>query len=121
MFPGPGVDADRTQWTDERLDDHMAALRALPAEVAKLSVRVDSCADSADEALRLIEKLEDSMAGRDRRLHERIDGIAKQLFDAVTDRDREYRRNIVLILGPIALVALAIGAKVIFGIDLPHP
>lgn len=109
--------AERSEWTDERLDDHMMALRALPAEVAKLAVRMDRTAEDAGECLRLIEKLGDSDSDRDRRIHNRIDELVMEM----NARDRDYRRQVIFAFAPILIVAFAIAAKLVFGVDIPHP
>jgi hypothetical protein len=107
----------RVRWTDDRLDDQMIALREVPASVARIAVKVDALDDDSTYLQAAVEKVNTDCATRDRRLHERID----LLNDRLADRDREYRRNIVLALGPIAVVALLIGAKLLFGIDVVHP
>lgn len=107
----------RSEWTDERIDDHMQALRELPTSVAKIAVQLEEFEKDTIAATVAIEKIGADCSDRDRRLHERID----QLADRLADRDREYRRNMFYALGPIAAVALLIGAKVLFNIDIPHP
>jgi chromosome segregation ATPase len=98
---------ERTRWTDDRLEDHMRALSALPQSVATLAVTIDQAKGEATSATAAIEKLREDQSERDRRLHERIDDVLAKLND---DR-REYRRNIILALGPLAAVALVIVAR----------
>jgi hypothetical protein len=91
----------RTRWTDDRLDDReeeIKLLKSMPQAVAVLSNRVD------EHGRRLDHRDEDAA-----KLHERIDAVNER--DA--ERDREYRRNVILALGPLAIAALGIFAKVV--------
>lgn len=106
------------RWTDDRLDDLALTVRAIApvaGQIGGLEASIDSLKESAKRVEDTTEHIDQECTERDRRLHARID----QLSDRLSDRDREYRRNIVLALGPIAVVALLIGARLI-GIDI-HP
>lgn len=97
----------RTRWTDDRLDDReeeIKLLKEMPQAVAVL-------ANTVEEHGRRLDHRDDD-AGK---LHERIDGVNER----IGDRDREYRRNVILALGPLALGGLAIFAKVILHVSIP--
>lgn len=104
----------RSDWSDDRIAENFEPLRQLPSVMARQDVRIEKLEASEEALERRQEKFEGEMRDRFRRLHLRID----QLADRLNDRDREYRRNVILVLGPIALVALLIGAKVLLGIDI---
>jgi hypothetical protein len=108
------------QWPDGRLDDLASMVRTfapVATQVARIEATLDAQTRTLDGIEGRVEKFDEECTTRDRRVHERIDQLARDL----ADRDREYRRNIVLAIGPIVVVALLIGAKVLFGLDLPHP
>jgi hypothetical protein len=131
------VDGGRSDWSDDRIQENFAPLRALPAEVARQAVRNDEQDKSLQRHDHELEELGKDMHEGDRRLHERVDGevdnrvtadstietkvsnVRAELLTALSDRDREYRRNIILAVGPLLIVILLIAAKVLFGIDLP--
>lgn len=129
------AEGGRTEWSDDRISENFAPLRALPAELARQAVKVDTLQEKATELLTELAEIERNMHEGDRRLHERADtaadarqAIVNKLSDVraelllqLADRDREYRRNIIFAIGPLLIVVLAIAAKVLFGIDLPKP
>jgi chromosome segregation ATPase len=132
-------DSGRTEWSDDRIAENIAPLRALPAEVARQAVKVDTLSEKTAELQQELSQIERDVHDGDRRLHERADreqeaagrareaiyqalsDVRAELLLQLADRDREYRRNIILAIGPLLLVVLAIAAKVLFGIDLPKP
>lgn len=127
----------RTDWSDDRIAENIAPLRALPAEVARQAVRLDKAEERQGALANDLGHVEDAVHEGDRRLHERADREAKANADArsadqktlsdvraelllqLADRDREYRRNLVLAVAPLMVVAIAIVAKVFLGVDLP--
>lgn len=99
--------SDRSRWSDDRLDDYaeeIKLLKAMPQEVAENRVRVEDLERRADHR--------DEDAGA---LHGRIDAVNER----IGERDREYRRNVILALGPIAIAALGIFAKVVLHVSFP--
>jgi hypothetical protein len=97
----------RSRWTDDRLDDRdeeIKLLKEMPQTVAVLANRVD------EHGRRIDHRDEDA-----EKLHERIDHVNER----IGDRDREYLRNVILALGPIAIAALGIFAKVVLHVSFP--
>lgn len=126
------ADDERSKWTDfaldqraEHVDTILEGISKMPDTVARMAVaqenmhadvselRVeirDARAEGTEEhkAMRAEYTLaREDIRGDFRRVWEKLDAIRTEQGD----RDREYRRNVVIALGPLGLAALGIIAK----------
>lgn len=133
------AEGERTKWTDFALDQRVAhvdnvldALSKMPDTVARMAVAQDAltatlgelrdemreirndATKARDEISVSAAKARDDISADFRRVWERLDGMRVEQGA----RDREYRRNIVIALGPLGLAALGIIAKLV-GVGLP--
>lgn len=111
----PAIELARQAVRQDTLTEKVANLERQEDELERETRRQHE--DLERETRRQHEDLERETRERFRLLYARVD----QLADRLSDRDREYRRNVIIVLGPVALVVLLIASKVLLGIEIgPH-